>query len=244
MEFFLLFGRQFSGRFSVIQLITSSSNAVPHRENNVCWLFSQASQKLNYSSWHPTEGTMKKMLFIFLASATSLAFTLPAHAQYVPYPVNPGYAGAPVSPQYDPRASRSPSAGYQWREQRAQDDWRNNSWRERVQQEDWRTNNWRVERRNEDWRQREDYAKTQTKNNAIDRGYVECGVGSVGSSMPCDNYKTDKTEYNARPNAPDTGYAECDANSVIESCRSRPSRDTNPVIPPSAKRTTTPPQKQ
>ena len=183
---------------------------------------------------------MKKMLFIFLTSAAALAFALPAGAQYVPSPANPGYSAAPSLPQYDPRANRGPSAGYQWREQRPQEDWRNNTWRERVQQEDWRNNNWRVERRNEDWRQREDYAKSQTKNNAIDRGYVECGVGSVGSSMPCDNYKTDKTENYARPNATDTGYAECGTNSVIKSCRSRPSPDTNPAIPTIAKRSNSP----
>jgi hypothetical protein len=190
---------------------------------------------------------MKKSFFIFLASAASLAFGSPARAQYVPYPAGPGYAVAPALPQYDSRlpqydsrSTPSYSAGYQWREQRAQEDWRNNSWRERVQQEDWRNNNWRVQRGNEDWRQREDYAKSQTKNNAIDRGYVECGVGSVGSSMPCDNYKTDRTENYAQPKAPDTGYAECDANSVIESCRSRPSRDTNPAITPTAKRSNSP----
>jgi hypothetical protein len=183
---------------------------------------------------------MKKMLFIFLTTVC-LDFWTPARAQYVPYPANPGYTGTPALPQYDQRASRGYSGGYQWREQRAQEDWRNNTWRERLQQEDWRTNNWRVERRNEDWRQREDYAKSQTKNNAVDRGYVECGVGSVGSSMPCDNYKTDRTENNDRPSAAtDTGYAECDANSVIESCRSRPSRDTNPAIPTTAKRSNSP----
>jgi hypothetical protein len=182
---------------------------------------------------------MKKLLFILLAAA-SLNFWTPADAQYVPYPAGPGYAGTPALPQYDPRATPGYSSGYQWREQRAQEDWRNNTWRERVQQEDWRTNNWRVQRGNEDWRQREDYAKTQTKNNAIDRGYVECGVGSVGSSMPCDNYKTDRTGNDARPNTVDTGYAECDANSVIESCRSRPSRDTSPIIPSTAKRSNGP----
>ena len=191
---------------------------------------------------------MKKSFFIFLASAALLAFGGPAPAQYVPDPAGSGYAGAPAlpqydsrSPQYDSRSTRGYSAGYQWREQRAQEDWRNNTWRERVQQEEWRTNNWRVERRNEDWRQREDYAKSQTKNNAIDRGYVECGVGSVGSSMPCDNYKSDRTETSAARSSPtDTGYAECDANSVIESCRSRPSRDTNPAIPTIAKRSNSP----
>lgn len=192
---------------------------------------------------------MKKSLFIFLASAALLAFGSAAPAQYVPYPGGPGYAVTPALPQYDSRLpqydSRSTpgySAGYQWREQRAQEDWRNNTWREKVQQDEWRTNNWRVQRGNEDWRQREDYAKTQTKNNAIDRGYVECGVGSVGSAMPCDNYKSGSTETSAARSSPttDTGYAECDANSVIESCRSRPSRDTNPAIPPTAKRSNSP----
>jgi hypothetical protein len=195
---------------------------------------------------------MKKLFFIFITSTTTVAFIGFAQAQYVPSPSNPGYAGAPALPgyagastlpQYDYGSRRDYSAGYQWREQRAQEDWRNNTWRERSQQEEWRTNNWRAQRGNEDWRQREDYAKSQTKNNAIDRGYVECGVGSVGSSAPCDNYKS--TEKNAtRSSATDIGYADCDANSVIESCRSRPPRDTNPAIPATVKRPNSPPKKE
>jgi len=180
---------------------------------------------------------MKKLVSIFLASATSSAFALPAHAQYVPYPANPGYVATPTAPryndpranQYDPRADRGYSAGYQWRDQRAYEDWRNNTWRERTQQGDWRTNDWRVERGNEDWRQREDYAKSQTKNNAIDRGNVECGVGPVGSSIPCER-NTNRPETRPRDAAADTGAVECGPNSVVETCRSR-RQDTSPPTP-------------
>ena len=189
---------------------------------------------------------MKKLVFIFLTSSTTLAFTgvaqaqyVPGYGGYVPYSSNPGYAGAPTSPQYDYRSRQGNSSGYQWREQRAQEDWRNNTWRERVQQEDWRNNSWREQRATEDWRQREDYAKRQTKNNAIDRGYVECGVGSVGSSTPCDT--RDRTEYTVRPNttATDTSYPECGPNSVVESCRARPQQESNPTPPTAPKRSTT-----
>jgi hypothetical protein len=109
---------------------------------------------------------VRTILFI-LASTASLAMVDPARPQYVP-----------------PALGRD-SPGYNWREQRANEDWRNNTWRENREQNDRRNNTWREQRTNEDWRQREDYAKDRTKNNATDRGYVECGVGSVGSSMPC-----------------------------------------------------------
>jgi len=182
---------------------------------------------------------MKKLVLIFLASATSLAFAFPAHAQYVPYPANPGYVVTPTAPQYDPRANqydpradRGYSAPYQWRDQRAQEDWRNNTWRERNQQGDWRTKDWRVERGNEDWRQREDYAKSQTRNNAIDRGNVECGVGPAGSSIPCER-NTSRVTDSPRENAVDTGSVECGPNSVVESCRSR-RQETSPPNPPTS----------
>jgi hypothetical protein len=94
---------------------------------------------------------MRKFLFIY-ASIATLAIVDSAQAQYLPSDgVNPGY---------------------KWREERAQDDWRNNTWREQRLNEDWRNNNWRTQRANEDWRQREDYTKQATPNNAIERGYV------------------------------------------------------------------------
>jgi hypothetical protein len=135
-------------------------------------------------------------------------------------------------PQYVPPALGRDSPGYNWREQRAQDDWRNNTWRENREQNDWRNNTWREQRANEDWQQREDYAKDRTKNNATDRGYVECGVGSVGSSMPCRDYAKDKTKSNERTR----GYVECSANSVVETCRSRDDSSSAP-LPEQAERT-------
>ena len=156
---------------------------------------------------------MRKFLFI-LASTASLAMIDPARPQYVLNPAGPGYTIAPAapSPQYGPTLGRD-APGYQWREERAQGDWRNNTWREKLQQDDWRKNNWREQRANEDWRQRGDYAKDRTKNNAVDRGYVECGVGSVGSSMPCGNYAKDRTKKVTT----DRGYVECGPGSVAGS---------------------------
>src|SRR6478736_842888 len=121
---------------------------------------------------------MRKFLFI-LASTASLAVIDSARSQYVPYPSDPGYRVAPAQPQYGAPTPGRVAPGYNWREQRAQDDWRNNTWRENLQQDDWRNNNWREKRTNEDWRQREGYAKDRTRNNAIDRGYVECAPDSV-----------------------------------------------------------------
>ena len=136
---------------------------------------------------------MGKFLFIVVSTA-SLAIVDSALAQYTP----PALGGA--------------SPGYMWREQRANDDWRNQTWREQRLNEDWRNNNWRTQRANEDWRQREDYSKKATPNNAIDKGYVggatvtdktnnktadkdkECGFGSVGSPRPCLDYAKDKTK--------------------------------------------------
>ena len=146
----------------------------------------------------------------------------PARPQYVP-----GYTGAPAQPQYGPTLGRD-APGYQWREERAQGDWRNNTWRERLQQDDRRNNTWREQRANEDWRQREGYAKDRTKNNAIDRGYVECGVGSVGSSMPCRDYAKEKTPNNAV----DRAYVECGPDAVVEACRSRSDSRSLPLPEP------------
>ena len=74
---------------------------------------------------------MRKFLFI-LASTTTFATVDLAGAQYLP----PGG----VAP------------GYNWREDRAQDDWRNNTWREERAKEDWRYNTWQEKRAREDWR--------------------------------------------------------------------------------------------
>ena len=161
---------------------------------------------------------MRKLPFI-LASAVGLAMINPALAQYVP-----GYMGAPVL--------SGPPSSQRWSEDRAQGDWRNNTWRENTEQDDWRKNNWRERRANEDWRQREEYGNNRTRNNAVDRGYVECGVGSVGSSMPCRDYAKDKTKSNERTR----GYVECSANSVVETCRSRDDSSSD-QLPEPAERT-------
>ena len=59
-----------------------------------------------------------------------------ANAQYVP----PAIGGAPP--------------GYNWREQRTQEDWRNNTWREDRTKSDWRNNTWQDQRAKEDLRAR------------------------------------------------------------------------------------------
>ena len=155
---------------------------------------------------------MRDLLFV-VASAAALATANPAMAQMY-LPPSPGVTGppsytpptyTPTPPSYTPPGATAPS--YSWRDQRANDDWRNNTWREQRINEDWRNNNWRQERANEDWRQREDDAKTRTPNNTVDRGYIndptdltknktgtqnpqtdtDCGVHSVGSPKPCSN---------------------------------------------------------
>jgi hypothetical protein len=129
---------------------------------------------------------MNKYLFL-LASAAGLATVHPASAQYLPptlggTAIGPSYTApsyAPptyTGPGYSAPAAPTPgyaAPGYNWREQRANEDWRNNTWREQRANEDWRTNNWRQQRANEDWRQREEIAKQRNPNNVIDRGYVE-----------------------------------------------------------------------
>jgi hypothetical protein len=129
---------------------------------------------------------VRKILFVF---ATLAALDV-ANAQ--PYTV-PYYAPSAV-PNYVPPAPPSNYAlpGYDWREQRGDTDWRNNTWREDRFDTDWRNNNWQTRRELRDWRQREDYSKIRTPNNAADQGYVECGEGSVGSSSPCGGYSTNK----------------------------------------------------
>jgi len=66
---------------------------------------------------------MRNFLFI-LASTATLAMMNPAVAQmYLP----PGPRGIGVAPGYTAPGKTTP--GYMWREQRANDDWRNNTWR-------------------------------------------------------------------------------------------------------------------
>src|SRR5690242_18161647 len=188
---------------------------------------------------------MKKFLISSLA-LIGAAFGTVAQAQYG-YAPPPGYGGAAGIPQYAPAPQYVPTPqyaprvspqsaptlgraapGYQWREDRAVEDWRNKTWREQQAKEnDYRTNNWREERANEDWREREKSAKRQTKNNAADRGYVECGIGAAGSSMPCRGYTKEKPKLSTEERA---AGVECGPNSVAESCRPKrnPHDDANP----------------
>jgi hypothetical protein len=144
---------------------------------------------------------MRNFLFV-LASIATLAMMNPARAQgYLP-PVNPGVAVAPgyTAPGYSApgyTAPRTTTPGYMWREQRANDDWRNNTWRENRFNEDLRNNNWRTQRANEDWRQREIYEKQKTPNNATDRGYV----GGAKATDRTNNNSTDASQ-----NPTDKGY--------------------------------------
>ncbi len=156
-----------------------------------------------------------------------LAFVDLAHAQpYVPQPANPEY---PVVPGYaPPYAPNSYAPGYQWRDQRGDSDWRNNSWREDRIDQDWRNRNWQTQRELDDWRQRQDYSKTRTPNNATDRGYVECGKGPAGSSSPCENYSTDNpsrrtegyeaNEYKEGQETKQRGVENCGHGAVWRRC--------------------------
>jgi len=124
---------------------------------------------------------MRNFLFI-LASTATLAVMNPAVAQmYVP-PTAP--EGIGVAPGYAAPGKTTP--GYMWREQRANDDWRNNTWREQRFNDDSRNNNWRTQRANEDWRQREIYEKQRSPNNATDRGYVGAKATDRTNNNPAD----------------------------------------------------------
>lgn len=177
---------------------------------------------------------MNKYLFL-LASMAGSAIVCPASAQYMPptlggTAIGPGYS-APgyAAPSYTPgyaapgyAAPASPTPGYaapsyNWREQRANEDWRNNTWREQRANEDWRSNDWRQQRANEDWRQREEIAKQRNPNNAVERGYVEpdqaekakteakknplekeeCGIGALKPSPLCQDRVKDKANNTA-----------------------------------------------
>jgi len=153
---------------------------------------------------------MRNFLFV-LTSAAALTIMNVATAQtYLP-PVPGGgvYSRGYTAPSYTAPGYTNP--GYMWREQRANEDWRNNTWREQRYNEDWRNNNWRTPRANEDWRQREDYAKQATPNNAVDRKYLdgaaatenypvdkdtdkECVFGSGGLARPCLDFAKDKAK--------------------------------------------------
>jgi len=102
---------------------------------------------------------------------------------YVPspsfnYPAAPGYVSPGASSGYA-------LPGYQWRQERGDIDWRNNTWREDRFDNDWRNNNWQTRRELRDWQVRQDYSNIRTPNNATDEGNVECGKGPAGSSTPC-----------------------------------------------------------
>jgi len=126
---------------------------------------------------------MRKLL---LACAL-LVFADVAIAQpYVPTP-NFNYSAFPNYIAPAPPSNYAPR-GYEWREQRGDNDWRNNTWREDRFDEDWRNRNWQTQRELQNWRQRQDYSKARNPDNPFDQGYVECGKGSVGSSSPCGGY--------------------------------------------------------
>ncbi len=101
-----------------------------------------------------------KMSFFMLAF-TTLVITTPAMAQY---------------------STSDSSRGYDWREQRGSQDWRNNTWREQQVDQDWRNNQWRQQRANEDWQQREKYMKKTMPNNATDTGYAKDKSDKSGKS--------------------------------------------------------------
>jgi hypothetical protein len=169
---------------------------------------------------------MRKFLFV-LASTATLAMMNPAKAQTYLSPVNPGVPITPgyvapgyVAPGYVASGYTAPGStapDYMWREQRANEDWRNNTWREKRFDQDWRNNNWRTERAMEDWRQRENYEKQRTPNNATDRGFVgtdtryvgECAIGS--SEETC---RRRGQRYNPPNNADNRGLVGSDGTII------------------------------
>jgi hypothetical protein len=173
---------------------------------------------------------MRKILFAcsVLIIASSATVDLARAQPYVPQPANPV---DPVVPGYAPNYAPSvPSGapGFQWRDQRGDSDWRNNTWREDRVDQDWRNGNWQTRREVDDWRQRQDYSKIRTPNNATDRGYVECGKGPAGSSTPCENYtknnpsgRTDGYEGNEnvdRKKTEQRGVENCGHGAVWRRC--------------------------
>ncbi|PWT85505.1 MAG: hypothetical protein C5B58_02980 [Acidobacteria bacterium] len=135
---------------------------------------------------------MRKAFFVCAA----FAFVDVALAQpYVPLQPNPPPMPGPIGPGREapsyaaPDASTGVTPGYQWRDDRADTNWRNNTWREDRFDSDLRNRNWQTRRGLEDWRRRDDYAKQRNPDDPVDRGNVECGKGA-GSSSACANYPT------------------------------------------------------
>jgi len=110
---------------------------------------------------------------------------------YVPTP-NIGYPRVGPGTVAPGPPSGYASPGYNWREDRGDTDWRNNTFREDRFDDDWRNRNWQTRRELQDWHQRQDYSKRRNPENPFDQGYVECGKGSVGSSSPCAGYTTQR----------------------------------------------------
>jgi len=141
------------------------------------------------------ERTMRNFLF-FLASAHLMTVGIAQAQMYLP-PVNPGAGPSYTAPSYTaPRVYAPPPGvvtpgaapgatqpGYRWREQRAGEDWRNNTWREQRTYEDVRTNSWRQERAREDWQQRQKIEKEKLPNNSTETGYLSgCPTGAPTST--------------------------------------------------------------
>jgi len=158
---------------------------------------------------------MRQFLFVS-AFTVSLAVIAPAMAQ--PWPSGIG-SGPPPATAYPPTAAPTTpnyggntAPGYQWRDQRANTDWRNNTWREQRFNEDWRNNNWRTQRAQEDWQQRGNLEKQRTPNNATETGYV-------GGVRPTAGTNNTPTETNNNPTENYVG--ECAIGSSEETCRRR-----------------------
>jgi hypothetical protein len=121
-----------------------------------------------------------RTVFFVLISACAVVLTGPALGQY-------------AAPDYN--------TGYDWREQRASQDWRDNTWRQQRFDQDWHNNSWRQQRENEDWQRRERYLQKRMPNNATDLGYGTekktpknkeleiggCGPMAKGAAIPCPN---------------------------------------------------------
>ena len=160
---------------------------------------------------------MRKFLFVS-AFTVSLAVITPAMAQ--PWPSGIGSGPTPATaypptaaPDTTPRYGANTAPGYQWRDQRANTDWRNNTWREQRFNEDWRNNNWRTQRAEEDWQQRGNLEKQRTPNNATGTGYVS------GVTRPIAGTNNVPTETNNNPAENNAG--ECAIGSSEETCRRR-----------------------
>lgn len=89
---------------------------------------------------------MRNILLV-LASAATLAMTVPSSAQVYVQPAGVGTVSG--GPNNDDGRWRNNN----WRDGKS-DDWRRNNWRE-DRTDDWRRHNWREDRTN-DWRPREE----------------------------------------------------------------------------------------